>query len=149
MQLAIRQAKIGQRNGDYAIGALIIKGDKVITAHNSRSKRDESPIAHAEVLAILRASEILGKRHLANCVLYSTHEPCPMCAFAAVFAKLKGIVYGARIEDMKRHREKNGNGNYLWRTIEISCKEVIEKSTENILLVKDFMREECLKLFHA
>lgn len=80
---------------------------------SNRSKRDENPIAHAETLAIIEASKILKKRHLKNCILYTTHEPCPMCASVAVFARLKGVVYGARYQDMKEYKKKNVNTNYL------------------------------------
>lgn len=146
---AIRQAKLAEEQGDYAVGAVLVKDDKIIASSANRSKRDESPIAHAETLAIVEASKQFKSRHLPNCTLYVTHEPCPMCASVAVWAKLKGIVYGARIEDMKRYRETNGNEHYLWRTIEISCEEVVIKSTEKIEIIKDFMRDDCIALFHS
>ena len=150
MREAIRQAELAKRAGDYAVGAVIIRGDKVISMASNRSKRDESPIAHAETLAILKASKIFGKRHLPNCVLYTTHEPCPMCAAVAVWARLKGVVYGARVEDMASYRVKNlHQKKYLWRTIDISCKELFKKSTEKVEVVGDFMRRECIKLFHC
>lgn len=72
-----------------------------------------------------------------------------MCASVAVWAKLAGIVYGARIEDMTEYAKTNGNEQYLWRTIAVSCEEIVAKSTEKILIVKDFMRDECMKLFHS
>lgn len=149
MREAIRLAKLGQAEGDYAVGAVVVQNGKIIVAQNSRSKRDESPIAHAETLAIVETSKKLDRRHLADCVLYSTHEPCPMCTGTAVFARLQGIVYGTRINDMKEHREKYANGNFLWRTIEIPCEEIIKKSTEDIFIVKEFLRDECLRLFHS
>lgn len=148
MELAIKEAELARRQGDYAVGAVLVKGSKVLAACSNRSKRDESPIAHAEMLAILEGSKILKSRHLKNCILYATHEPCPMCASVIVWARLKGIVYGASYQDMKKYREKNANDNYLWRTINISCQEVFTKSTEKIELVRDFMRKECVELFH-
>lgn len=149
MDEAIRQATLGKAEGDYGIGAVIVMNGKIVVACNSRSKRDESPIAHAETLAIAEASKILGNRHIPECILYSTHEPCPMCASVAVFAKLKGIVYGARTEDMKNYRLKNNGSPYLWRTIDITCEEIINKSTEKMEVIKDFMRDECKNLFHS
>jgi tRNA(Arg) A34 adenosine deaminase TadA len=145
---AIRQAKLARDDGDYAIGAVIVKGKEILVACSSRSKRGDSPIAHAEIIAITEACSLSNSRHIPNCILYTTHEPCPMCASVAVFSMLKGIVYGAFIDDMRKHRIKSEGSNYLWRTIDISCEEVIEASTENIELVKGFMREECVKLFH-
>ncbi|HEY4477303.1 MAG TPA: nucleoside deaminase [Candidatus Paceibacterota bacterium] len=145
---AIRQAKQAEKEGDYAVGAVLTKGSKIIASCGNRSKRDESPIAHAEVLAIVQACQLFKSRHLAACILYVTHEPCPMCSSVAVWAKLKGIVYGARIEDMRNYRQSNGNDKWLWRTIEIPCEEIIAKSTEKIEIIKDFMRDECISLFH-
>lgn len=148
MQLAIKEAESARQLGDYAVGAVLVKGDKILAACSNRSKRDESPIAHAEMLAILKGNKILKSRHLKGCVLYVTHEPCPMCASVIVWAKLKGVVYGARQQDMKKYREKNSSRNWLWRTIHIPCKEVFKKSTEKIEVIKDFMRKECVNLFH-
>lgn len=148
MELAIKEAQLAQRQGDYAVGAVLVKNAKVITKYSNRSKRDESPIAHAETLAIIEASKILQKRHLNGCVLYCTHEPCPMCASVIVWARLKGVVYGARYQDMKKYRKKNANHHYLWRTIDIPSREIFTKSTEKIETVRDFMRKECVELFH-
>jgi len=148
MELAIKAAQLAQRQGDYAVGAVLVKDDKVIAKCSNRSKRDESPIAHAETLAIIEASKILKKRHLNGCVLYCTHEPCPMCASVIVWARLNGVVYGARYQDMKKYRKKNANHRYLWRTIDIPSREIFTKSTEKIERVKDFMRKECIQLFH-
>ena len=148
MELAIKEAKLAQRQGDYAVGAVLVKGYRIVVVCSNRSKRDESPIAHAEMLAITKASKILKSRHLNGCVLYCTHEPCPMCASVIVWARLKGIVYGARYQDMKRYRKQHANHHYLWRTIDVPSKEIFTKSTEKIEVVKDFMRKECIKLFH-
>jgi tRNA(Arg) A34 adenosine deaminase TadA len=148
MELAIEEAQLARCQGDYAIGAVLVKNGEVVAKCSNRSKRDESPIAHAETLVIMKASEILQKRHLVDCVLYCTHEPCPMCASVIVWAKLKGIVYGARCQDMKKYCEKNANHNYLWRTIDIPSREIFRKSTEKIETIGGFMRKECTELFH-
>lgn len=146
---AIKQAKLAKVSGDYAIGAVLVKDGQIIAAAGNRILRDESPIAHAETLAILEATKKFGTRHLNGCVLYTTHEPCPMCAAVAVWAKLDGLVYGARQQDMADYRTTNANQKYLWRTIDISCEQVFSKATvDKIELVKDFMRGECVKLFH-
>jgi len=148
MELAIKEAQLAQRQGDYAVGAVLVKSGKVIAKCSNRSKRDESPIAHAETLAIIKGSKILKSRHLKDCILYATHEPCPMCASVIVWAQLKGVVYGARYQDMKEYEKRHANHNYLWRTIHIPCREIFRKSTEKIERVKDFMRTDCIKLFH-
>lgn len=148
MELAIAEAKRGRRAGDYGIGAVLVKGNTVIARASSRSKRDESSLAHAETLVLLRGNKILKNRHLTGCVLYTTHEPCPMCSGAIVFARLKGVVYGARQGDMKRFRERHANRRFLWRTIDIPCRYIFRKSTEPIEVVSDFIRSDCIALFH-
>lgn len=148
MKLAIKEAEKARKENDYAIGAVVVKDNKIISSSSSRTKRDEDPVAHAETLAIAKASKILKNRHLPGCILYTTNEPCPMCASVVVWARMKGVVYGARYQDMKRYRQKNGNTHYLWRTIDIPCKTIFEKSTEKVEIIKDFMRAECVKLFH-
>jgi tRNA(adenine34) deaminase len=148
MELAIREAEIARKKGDYAVGAVLVNGNKIMAVASNRSKRDESPIAHAETLAILKASKMRKNRHLKDCTLYTTHEPCPMCASVVVWARLKGVVYGARCQDMREYQKKHANHEYLWRTIRIPCHEVFRKSTEKVELVKDFMRKECKELFH-
>lgn len=148
MVKAITYAKRAQRNGDYAIGAVIVKDGVIIAASENRSKQDQNPVAHAEILAIIKAAAKVKHRHLSGCILYTTHEPCPMCVSLCVFARLKGIVYGARINDMADYRSRGANGQYLWRTIDISCTEIVQKSGEPIEVIGDFMRDECLRLFH-
>jgi len=148
MEVAIKEAKLARDHGDYAVGAVLVKGNKILVKCSNRSKRDNSPIAHAETLAIIKASKNLQRRHLNGCVLYCTHEPCPMCASVIVWARLKGVVYGARHKDMQKYREKYANNHWLWRTIDVPSKTIFEKSTEKIETVRDFMRKECIELFH-
>jgi tRNA(Arg) A34 adenosine deaminase TadA len=149
MDVAIREAKAARKRGDYAVGAVLTQDGKILAVASNRSKRDESPIAHAETLAILKGAKKMKHRHLPECVLYTTHEPCPMCASVIVWAKLKGVVYGARISDMDKYRQRNGNQNYLWRTIKIPFREVVDKSDEKIEIIPDFMRKDCVNLFHS
>lgn len=101
MQLAIKEAETAHQHNDYAVGAVLVKGSKIIVTAANRSKRDESPIAHAETLAIMEACKKFKNRHLPDCVLYCTHEPCPMCAAVIVWTRLKGVVYGARYQELK------------------------------------------------
>lgn len=149
MLKAIEEALNAKNYGDYAVGAVIVQDDRIIAKAGNRSKVDQDPIHHAEILAIKEASRILGKRHLTDCILYTTHEPCPMCSSAAVWAMMKGIVYGAKIDDMREYRIRNGNNEWLWRTIDIPAAHILEKGDPKLILIGGFMREECKKLFHA
>jgi tRNA(Arg) A34 adenosine deaminase TadA len=146
---AIKQAELAKAAGDYAVGAVLVKNNQIVASAGNQTFRDESPIAHAEALVVLEAAKKFGTRHLNGCVLYTTHEPCPMCASLAVWARLQGVVFGARNQDMMEYGKKNLGRKFLWRTIDISCEEVLNKATaDKIDLIKDFMREECIKLFH-
>lgn len=91
MRKAISEALRAKKEGDYAVGAVLVKGDKIIAACSNRSRRDGSPIAHAEALAIIKGAQKLKKRH-------------------------RSLIFS--------------------------------KSTEKIRVVKDFMRKECINLFH-
>lgn len=143
MNKAIELARESARKGDYATGAVIAKDDQVIAIGTTNLKRENDPTVHAEIVAIRNACKRLKLKYLEGFILYTTHEPCPMCASAAIWAKMKGIVFGATIEDA---RNKQGE-NFSWRQIDIPSREVISKGTPKLELVERFLREDCLKLF--
>lgn len=149
MQAAILQAQKAKAAGDYSIGAVVVNTDKIIAIGGNAVKRCEDPTQHAEIVAIRGAAQFFGKRHLEGCVLYATHEPCPMCAAAAIFARMQGIVYGATLEDMARYALQGRNAAFSWRTIDIRAKEIAERGDPKLEIVGEFMREECLTLFHS
>ena len=94
MQLALEEARAALDHDDVPIGAVVVHGGRVIAkARNERELRGD-PTAHAEILALRRASEELHRWRLDDCTLYVTLEPCPMCAGATVLARLERLVYG-------------------------------------------------------
>lgn len=94
MALALEQAQLAADKGEVPVGAVVIQGGKVIAkAHNLRES-NKDPLAHAELLAIGDAAQLLGRWRLIECTLYVTLEPCPMCAGAIVNSRLDRIVYG-------------------------------------------------------
>lgn len=95
MQKALREAERAFEAGEVPIGALVVKDDRVIGRGRNRVEQLGDPTAHAETLALTAASETLGTKHLRGCTLYVTLEPCPMCAGAAVLARLDRLVFGA------------------------------------------------------
>ena len=96
MSLAVEEARKALVYGDVPVGCVMVSGGEVIScAHNER-ERLKDPTAHAEVLAMRRASEKLGRWRLDGTVLYVTLEPCPMCAGAILNARISTVVYGAR-----------------------------------------------------
>ena len=95
MRLALAEAAQALAEGEVPIGALIVHADRVIaSAHNQREQLKD-PTAHAEMIAITQAAGALGDWRLADCTLYVTLEPCPMCAGAIVQARIPLVVYGA------------------------------------------------------
>lgn len=96
MNLAHREAEAAAARGEVPIGAVVVgpSGEILAAAGNEVEARND-PTAHAEVLAIRAAGEKLGAPRLPGCDLYVTLEPCPMCATAASFARIRRIVFGA------------------------------------------------------
>ncbi|WP_116715583.1 tRNA adenosine(34) deaminase TadA [Euzebya tangerina] len=96
MAEAIRQAQEAQAHEDVPVGAVVLDshGEVVATGENRREV-DQDPTAHAEIVALRRASEVTGNWHLDGCTLVVTLEPCMMCAGAIVLARVDRVVYGA------------------------------------------------------
>ena len=139
MKKAIEIAQEAAKKGNYPVGAIIVKNNEVISSGETKIKNENDPTAHAELLAVREAPQRLNTHYLENCVLYTTHEPRPMCASAAIWAKMKGGIFGATIEGMK----KKPSNQFSWRQIDIKCKEVIGKGIPKLELVGRFMRKEC------
>jgi tRNA(adenine34) deaminase len=96
MRAAIREAEKGAVAGEVPVGAVVVspEGEILARAHN-RPVTSNDPTAHAEILALRAAARKVGNYRLTGCRLVVTIEPCPMCAGAAVAARVAGIVYGA------------------------------------------------------
>lgn len=94
MRLALGQARLAANVGEVPVGAVVYQGDRVLAqAHNLREANTD-PTAHAEVLALRAAAQILGTWRLVGCAIAVTLEPCPMCAGALVNARVGKLVYG-------------------------------------------------------
>lgn len=99
MNQALAEARLALAHDDVPVGAVVVLDGKVVgTAHNERELRND-PTAHAEVLALRAAAEAVGNSRLDGATLVSTLEPCPMCAGAALMARVGRVVFGA--EDPK------------------------------------------------
>jgi tRNA(adenine34) deaminase len=96
MSVALEEARRAASWGDVPVGAVVARGEEILgRAGNQREHRND-PTAHAEVLALRQASEVLGSWRLDGCSVYVTLEPCTMCAGAIVLARVERLVYGAR-----------------------------------------------------
>ena len=95
MEEALRAAHRALEVGEVPVGAVVVHAGKIVGQGRNRNLADSDPTAHAEIIALRQAGAKLGNHRLGDCELFVTIEPCPMCAGAAVHARLKRLVYGA------------------------------------------------------
>jgi len=95
MKRALAEAAKAAAGGEVPVGAVVVRGGRVITRGSNRPIRLSDPTAHAEIVALRRAARRLGNYRLPDCDLYVTVEPCAMCLGAIVQARVRRLVYGA------------------------------------------------------
>ena len=96
MERALAEAKAAAARGEVPVGAVISDGDgRIIAADGNRMRERLDPTAHAEILVIRKAASAIGVLRLTDLDLHVTLEPCPMCAAAISFARLRRLYYGA------------------------------------------------------
>src|SRR5437870_2420756 len=98
MREALRAAREAQSRDEVPIGACIVIGDQVVAVAGNRTRTDCDPTAHAEIVALREAASRVGNYRLPEAIVYSTIEPCAMCAGALIQARAPLLVYGARDE---------------------------------------------------
>ncbi len=137
MKIAIEEAEISLREGNNGFGAVIVKDGVLIAASHDRDSSEGDPTSHAELNVIREASKKLGRK-LRGCILISTHEPCPMCASAAVWSEITAIVYGCSIKETLMQGRKR---------INIPCTNVFHKSAAKISVIDGILKAECSVLY--
>jgi tRNA(adenine34) deaminase len=98
MAVALAEARAADARGEVPIGAAIALDGKIIARAGNRTRADDDPTAHAEMLAIRAAAAAIGSERLVGADLYVTLEPCAMCAAAISFARLRRLYFGASDE---------------------------------------------------
>jgi len=96
MELAFREAERAFEEREVPVGSIVVFDNKVIGRGYNRTEALKDATAHAEIIALTAAYNYIGDWRLDNCYLFSTLEPCAMCAGAAVLSRIKTIVFGAR-----------------------------------------------------
>ncbi|HYE65686.1 MAG TPA: nucleoside deaminase, partial [Pyrinomonadaceae bacterium] len=99
MRQALAAAQEAQQRGEVPVGACVVgSGNTLLAIAGNRTRTDCDPTAHAEIIALREAARVAGNYRLTGAVVYSTIEPCAMCAGALIQARVKRLVYGARDE---------------------------------------------------
>ena len=101
---ALQEAQEAYRCGEVPIGAVVVHKGKVIARAHNQVEQKQDATAHAELIALKQATQQLKSKYLTEATLYTTLEPCPMCAMAAYWVQIKRIVIGAL--DPKRGYKK-------------------------------------------
>ena len=98
MSRAIAAAREAEALGEIPVGACVVSENRLLAVSGNRTRTEGDPTAHAEIVALRAAAKVLGNYRLTDVVVYSTIEPCAMCAGALIQARVKRLVYGARDE---------------------------------------------------
>jgi tRNA(adenine34) deaminase len=138
MKLAIEEAHISKTEGNKGYGAVVVLGDRILGKAHDTAVTGNDPSLHAEVNAIRQAVKTSGDNNLCGAVLFSSCEPCPMCSSLAVWANVTTIVYGISIEETARMGKSR---------IQVSAREIIDKSPVMIEVIGDVLQDECRALY--
>ena len=140
MELALEEARKAYALGEVPVGAVILRGDKVLSRGHNLKETLGDPTAHAEILAIRRAARLIGGWRILDAAMYVTLEPCPMCAGAIVMARIPLLVIGAKdprtgacgsLWDITRDDRLNHRVQVVTGVMEPECRRILE----------DFFRE--------
>ncbi len=138
MQEALKESIIAKKEGNRAFSAILVKDDEIVARSHNKVLSSYDPTSHAELIIIKDFCTKNSISDLREYTLYSTCEPCPMCASAIVWAKIGTIVYGCDNDEWPTNYKRQNN---------LSCEEVIKRSWQDIKIIKHILREECKKSF--
>jgi tRNA(adenine34) deaminase len=151
MRQALSAARDAQQRGEVPVGTCIVVGDTVLAVAGNRTRTDNDPTAHAEMVALRAAAKESGNYRLSNAVVYSTIEPCVMCAGALIQARARRLVYGAHDEraGAVESRFRVCDTDFLNHRIEVvagvleqECREMMRAFFQARRLVKKVMSDE-------
>jgi tRNA(Arg) A34 adenosine deaminase TadA len=138
MRLAVAEARTGVEQGQTPFGAIVVREGEVVARGHNEVWATTDPTAHAEVVAIRRAALALGTIDLGGCVMYTTCEPCPMCAAAIHWSKLDAVCYGAGIGDAQAAG---------FSELAVPIDDLYGKGKSRVVLMPRVMQRECAGLF--
>lgn len=138
MKIAVKEAENGvYKNEGGPFGAVIVKDGKVVASSHNTVLLDNDPTAHAEVNTIRKACKELNTYDLSDCILYTTSEPCPMCASAIIWSNIKTVYYGTDRKDVANIGFRD---DFIYNYL--SGKET------DVLNINQLNREDCLDILN-
>ena len=155
MKEAIKEAKKAAKIGEVPIGCVIVYEDKVIARGYNKRNTKKTTLAHAELLAIQKASKKLGDWRLEDCTMYVTLEPCQMCAGAIIQARMKEVVVGAMnpkagcagsVLNILQMQEFNHQAELITGVMEEECKKVLQDFFRELRIKNKLEKEENNKI---
>ncbi len=135
MKMAIKEAGQAARSGEVPVGAVLVKGDRVLAEDHNQCIKQSDPTAHAEVLVLRKAGKALRNYRLKDTVMYVTTEPCPMCLSAMIHARVSRLVFGTlepkfgAVESRFSLLRENGLNHHVEVTggiLEKECTEILK-----------------------
>lgn len=139
MGIALEEAQKAAEAGEIPVGAVLVKNGIALCRAHNRREMDHDPTAHAELLCMREAAQILGDWRLRDCTVYVTLEPCPMCAGAMLMSQLSRCVWGAAdasqgccgsVYDLPADSKLHGSLSWQGGVLEGECKQMIQQFFE-------------------
>lgn len=136
MDAALQEGRVALDLGEVPVGAVVVSGGRTVASAHNRTVAHRDPTAHAELLAIRAALELLQTDRLTDATLYVTLEPCAQCAGAIVLAKVGRVVFGAwddkagmagSVGDLLRHPRLNHRPEVLGGILAEECGELLRR----------------------
>lgn len=134
MREAMAEARLAASEGNVAVGSIVVRDGRIVARGHNEVVSGHDPTAHAEIVALRRAGAALGTPVLSGCTLYTTLEPCPMCAAALSWARIERVVIGALFR-------RTGGVRSVARILDLMGPVV-----HRVEVVAEVLPEECLAL---
>lgn len=140
MKMAIKEAEQAAQSGEVPVGAVLVKGGRVLAEDHNRCIKQSDPTAHAEVLVLRKGAKALRNYRLKDTIMYVTAEPCPMCLSAMIHARVSRLVFGTlepkfgAVESRFCLLRKNGLNHHVKVTggiLEKECTEILKSFFKN------------------
>jgi tRNA(adenine34) deaminase len=151
MREALKEARKASRIGEVPIGCVIVYQDKIIGRGYNKRNTKKTTLAHAELIAIEKASKAMGDWRLEDCVMYVTLEPCQMCSGAIVQARMKKVVVGTMnpkagcagsILNLLQREEFNHQVELETGVLEEECSKVLQEFFQKLRIRNKLEKQE-------